>query len=185
MTINPNTNQLAIAYDDSRTGDKKFAQQSGDTWTIETIDNTLPTGGGYTSLAYEPFKSADKTYHSTLSYYDSTSSALKFARWTGAAAGKGANKSAVWDTTFVATAGVQGLYSSLYYDRKNQPNILFFKKTNTTAYRAAGAGGAGGSTNWTLDYLGTGGREIQSAISNDGTIAYTNLDSDGLRVELL
>ena len=38
---------------------------------------------------------------------------------------------------------------------------------------------------WSLKPIGSGGREIQSSKRPDGTLAYTNLDADGLRVELL
>ena len=38
---------------------------------------------------------------------------------------------------------------------------------------------------WVFTYLGTGGRESQTAKKSDGSIAWTNLDADGLRVELL
>ena len=41
------------------------------------------------------------------------------------------------------------------------------------------------SLSGTLTYLGTGGRESQTAKKSDGSIAWTNLDADGLRVELL
>jgi hypothetical protein len=127
------------------------------------------TGGGYTSLAYEPYQ-VDGAYHPAMSYYDSTNSALKFARWDGSS----------WDATFVATQGVQGLYTSLVYDIGDRPSIFYFKKTNTTAYRAVKKGGS-----WDLTYLGTGGREVQAAKKSDGSVAYTNLDADGLRAGFL
>ncbi len=174
MTLDPNrptASKIAIAYDDSATGTKKFAIQSGAGYSIQTVDNTTPAGGGYTSLVYEPFKDTDNTYHPTMSYYDSSNSALKFARFNGS----------TWDNTFVVTAGVQGLYTSLFYDAGNKANIFYFKKTNTTAYRARGK-----FASWAFTYLGTGGREIQTARrASDGSVAWTDLDSDGLRVELL
>ena len=37
---------LAIAYDDSHTGAKKFAYEGKSGWVIQTVDNGLPTGGG-------------------------------------------------------------------------------------------------------------------------------------------
>ena len=106
-----------------------------------------------------------------MSYYDSTNSALKFARQGVGGA---------WTTSTVISSGAQGLYTSLVYDSVQRPNIFFFKKTNQTPYRAVLKSGA-----WAFSYLGTGGREIQTALRPDGTIAWTDLDSDGLRVELL
>jgi hypothetical protein len=173
MSLDPNrptASKIAIAYDDSNTGEKKFAIQQGAGWAISTVDSSTPTGGGYTSLAYEPFKESDGVYHPTMSYYDSSNSALKFAFGSGSD----------WYSTTVVSQGAQGLYTSLFYDSGNKANIFFFKKTNTTAYRARGS-----FSKWSLTYLGTGGREVQTALKPDGTIAWTDLDSDGLRVELI
>ena len=72
------------------------------------------------------------------------------------------------------------MYTSLVYDAYTRPSIFFFKKTNDTAYRALRNGGQ-----WKFTYLGTGGREAQAARKASGEIAVTNLDVDGLRVEML
>ena len=72
------------------------------------------------------------------------------------------------------------MYTSMFYDGGNRPNIVFFKKTNVTAYRAYRNGGT-----WKFTYLGTGGREAQASRKLTGEIALTNLDVDGLRVEML
>jgi hypothetical protein len=96
---------------------------------------------------------------------------LKFARQ---------NDDGTWATDTVIESGAQGLYTSLFYDLGDRANIFFFKKSTTTAYRAIKKRGA-----WAFSYLGTGGREIQTSFRPDGTVAWTNLDADGLRVELL
>ena len=83
MILDPNrptASKIAIAYDDSNGGTKKYAIQAGAGYTITTVDNTTPTGGGYTSLAFEPYTDTDTKYHPVMSYYDSSNSALKFAR---------------------------------------------------------------------------------------------------------
>jgi hypothetical protein len=86
----------------------------------------------------------------------------------------------VWTAITVIEQGVQGLYTSLLYDLGARPNIFFFKKTNVTAYRAQKKSGA-----WNFTFLGTGGREAQSALkASTGEIALTNLD-DELRVQIL
>jgi hypothetical protein len=173
MTLDPNrptTSKLAIAYD-AVGGMKKFAIQSGTGWAFQTVDNTTPTGGGSTSMAWEPYKDTDGQYHAAMSYYDSTNSALKFARQ-----GPGG----VWTAITVISQGVQGLYTSLLYDLGSRPNIFFFKKTNVTAYRTVKKAGV-----WQFTYLGTGGREAQSALRpSTGEIGLTNLDAE-LRVEVL
>jgi hypothetical protein len=104
-----------------------------------------------------------------MTYYDSSNSALKFSRQS---------PNGSWANSSVISAGVQGLYTSLFYDAGNRPNIFFFKKTNVTAYRAVKKSGA-----WAFTFLGTGGREAQVARKASGALAFTNLDSDGLRVE--
>ena len=105
-----------------------------------------------------------------MSYYDSTNSALKYARYAGGGS---------WASSTVISTGVQGLYTTLFYDSSNRPNIFYFKKTNNTAYRAKKAG------SWSFTYLGSGGREMQVAREADGSLANTNLDVDGLRVDFL
>ena len=85
-----------------------------------------------------------------------------------------------WDDSTVISTGAVGLYTSLFYDAGNRANIVYFRKTNNAAYRATARRGS-----WTFSYLGTGGREIQTARKPDGTLAYTNLDADGLRVEVM
>jgi len=174
MVLDPNqatVSNVAIAYDDSNTGTKKFAIATSKGWRFSTVDASTPDGGGYTSLAYESFKDSDGAYHPTVSYYDSSNSALKFAR---------RDASGEWFTDTVISTGVQGLYTSLFYDALDRPNIFFFKKSTLTAYRAIQKRGS-----WTFTNLGPGGRELQTARLKPGAIAWTNLDADGLRVELL
>jgi hypothetical protein len=176
MSLDPNrptASKIAIAYDDSNTGAKKYAIQDGFGWAITTVDTTTPTGGGYTSLAFEPYTDTDGRYHPTISYYDSSNSALKFARQSG-------NLSGAWSAQTVISQGAQGMYTSLFYDGGQRPNIFFFKKTNVTAYRAVRNGGT-----WKFTYLGTGGREAQTSRKSTGEVAVTNLDADGIRIEVL
>jgi hypothetical protein len=169
----PEASKIAVAYDDSTHHSKKYAIQAGFGYAITTVDDTTLNGGGYTSLAFEPTKSADGRYHPTMSYYDSYTTALKFARQTD-------NESSAWFTQTVIEQGAQGMYTSLFYDDADRPNVFFFKKTNDTAYRALRNGGT-----WKFNYLGTGGREAQTSRKSTGEVAVTNLDVDGLRVEIL
>jgi hypothetical protein len=169
----PDASKIAVAYDDSTNHAKKYAIQDGFGYAITTVDSTTLNGGGYTSLAFEPTPAADGRHHPTISYYDSFTTALKFARQT-------ANESSSWFTQTVVEQGAQGMYTSLVYDAYDRPSIFFFKKTNDTAYRALRNGGT-----WKFTYLGTGGREAQAARRPSGEIALTNLDVDGLRVEML
>lgn len=169
----PEASKIAIAYDDSTTHAKKYAIQSGFGYAITTVDNTTLNGGGYTSLAFEPYQSGDGRYHPTISYYDSYTTALKFARQNG-------DQSSAWTAQTLVEQGAQGMYTSMFYDGGMRPNIFFFKKSNNTAYRAL----RNGST-WKFTYVGTGGREAQAARNASGELAVTNLDVDGLRVDVL
>jgi hypothetical protein len=174
MILDPNrptASKIAIAYDDSNGGTKKYAIQSGAGWAISTVDNTTPAGGGYTSLVFEPFTDTDTKYHPVMSYYDSSNSALKFARQSS---------DGTWAASTVISTGVQGLYTNILYDAGNRPNIFFFKKTNVTSYRAVKKSGA-----WQFTYLGTGGREAQASRKSTGEIGLSNLDTDGIRVDIL
>ncbi|HYO10990.1 MAG TPA: alginate lyase family protein [Tepidisphaeraceae bacterium] len=173
MTLDPNrptASKVAIAYEDSTHGNNKFAIQSGAGWAIQTVDSSLTSGGGYTSLVYEPYQSADGTYHPTMSYYDSGNTAVKFARQEGAS----------WASQVVFATGQVGLYTQLYYDSGNRPNVFYFRKNSTTYYRAKLQSGA-----WKQTYVTTGGREDQIAVLPSGQIAYSNVDTDGLRVGFL
>jgi hypothetical protein len=173
MTLDPNrptASKVAIAYEDSTHGDNKFAIQSGAAYAITTVDPSLKAGGGYTSLVYQPYKSSDGTYHPSMSYYDSADTSVKFATQSGGA----------WTATTVYDVGQVGLYTQLWYDAGNRPNILYFKKTNNTIYRATYKSGA-----WKQIYLTTGGREDKIAVLPSYQLAFTDLDSDGLRVEFL
>jgi hypothetical protein len=169
----PEASKIAVAYDDSTNHAKKYAIQAGFGYAITTVDSATINGGGYTSLAFEPTKSPDGRYHPTISYYDSYTTALKFARQID-------NEESGWFTQTVIEQGAQGMYTSLFYDAGNRPNVFFFKKTNDTAYRALRNGGT-----WKFTYLGTGGREAQTSRKPTGEVAVTNLDVDGLRVEIL
>jgi hypothetical protein len=59
----PTVSQISIAYEDTSNGSFKYAVQSGGGWKTMSIDNTTTEGGGYTSLAFEPFRSGDGTFH--------------------------------------------------------------------------------------------------------------------------
>ncbi len=170
MVLDPNrptASKVAIAYEDSTHGDNKFAIQSGTGYTITTVDPSLTQGGGYTSLVYEPYLSSDNTYHPTMSYYDSGNTAVKFARQNGG----------VWSTQTVYDVGQVGLYTQMFYDVGGRANIIYFKKTNNTIYRATLKSGA-----WKQTYLTTGGREDKIAVLPSGAFALTDDDTDGLRV---
>ena len=126
----PDASKIAIAYDDSTNDAKKYAIQSGFGYAITTVDNTTLNGGGYTSLAFEPTVAGDGRYHPAMSYYDSYTTALKFARQNG-------DEASGWSRRPSSSRARRACTRASFYDACNRPNIFFFKKTNDTAYRAA------------------------------------------------
>jgi uncharacterized heparinase superfamily protein len=175
MELDPNRaplSRIVIAYDDSTGGAKKLAVQQDDgTWALTVIDAETPGSGGHTSLAFEPTRDArDGLYHAAVSYYDASTTSLRFARQ-----GVGG----VWASQTVASAGVQGQYTNLVFDAAAAPSIFYHDATSGSARRATWGGA------WTISDLGTGGRELRAARAGDGRIALANVGDDGLRVELL
>jgi hypothetical protein len=75
----PDASKVAVAYEDTSNGSYKYAIQYKTGWNIQTIDHQTTIAGGYMSMQFQPYKSADGTYHPTASYYDAGNSALKFA----------------------------------------------------------------------------------------------------------
>ena len=160
----PTVSQISIAYEDTSNGSFKYAVQSGGGWKTMSIDNTTTEGGGYTSLAFEPFRSGDGTFHPAVSYYDAAEGALKYATFDGAA----------FHPQVVASEGNVGLYTNLVYDAANRANIFFFNKSANRGYRAIPAGGGV----WHYELLGPGGREISVARHRTGALAYSTLDEN-------
>jgi hypothetical protein len=156
--------QISVAYEDTSNGSFKYAVQAGVGWKTMSIDNTTTEGGGYTSLAFEPFRSGDGTFHPAVSYYDAAEGALKYATFDGAA----------FHPQVVASEGNVGLYTNLVYDSANRANIFFFNKSANRGYRAIPAGGGV----WHYELLGPGGREISVARHRTGALAYSMLDEN-------
>jgi hypothetical protein len=125
--------------------------------------------GGFLSLAF------DGANRPTVSYYDSLNSALKFARSSG-----DTFTGIRFAASFVATEGLVGYYSNLYYDAVGKANILYFDRTNNRAMRARNSSGS----TWTITTLGAGGRELHSAFFA-GRVAFTNLNEDAGSLEVV
>jgi len=174
----PTVSKWAIAYDAN--GTYRFAIQGlfgGGTqfngYTNYVVD-TLPLGGGYTSLAfYDSGVNDGHQFKPAMTYYDGQDTALRFARCSTAWN--------TWSIQVVASKGSQGQYSNLFFDSANRANIFYYDRTHVRAQRAI----LSGST-WSFTTPATGGQEIH--VSLFGTnLAFSNSDSttDNLYVTIL
>jgi hypothetical protein len=158
-----------MAYEDTSHGAFKYAVQFGEGWKTLSIDDTTSEGGGYTSLAFEPTRSLDGTFHPAVSYYDAGEGAAKYATFDGA----------TWHPQTVAAEGNVGLYTNLVYDTANRANVFFFNKSDNKGYRAVLINGA-----WFFTLLGVGGREMSVARHRSGALAYSTLDDNAPLLEV-
>jgi hypothetical protein len=112
IAIDP-SNDPHISYYDATNGDLKYAQWTGSTWNIETVDST-GDAGLYTSIEL------DKSGKPHISYYDATNGDLKYAKWTGS----------TWNIETVDSTGNTGLFTSLSLDSSGNPRISYYDSTN-------------------------------------------------------
>jgi hypothetical protein len=161
----PTASKFAVAYENTSTGDFKYAIQSGSGYRYATVDGSTPIAGGYISMKF--FDSGTDAgggrYKPALSYYDAGHGRLKYAY---------ANNDGGFVTSVIASRKRQGLYSKLSIEG-NRPTVFFFDGTNNRAFKLTGTKAAG--ARWTLADLGPGGREIHFAYRN-GTYVFSTLD---------
>jgi hypothetical protein len=130
---------MSVAYENTTTGQFKFASYGSNRWNIQTVDSRTRIGGGFISLAY------DSGNRPNMSYYDAYNADLKFAHSTGSA----------WQTETVASSLSQGLYTNLYMDGTTA-DILYYNKSTDAVFRAVGAIGS-----WDVGPVVTdGGRHV-------------------------
>lgn len=116
------------------------------TWQLETVDGSDDVGT-HTSLALD---SNDQPH---ISYYDETSSDLKYAAHDGA----------TWQIVTVDSSGSVGQFTSLALDSNDRPHISFYDETNKTLKYAAYDGAA-----WQIE-----------TVDDDGDVGrYTSLELD-------
>src|SRR5688572_20602903 len=172
----PDSSKWAIAYEDTGGGRYRYAVQGNllggeqrGGYTFFNVDPTVPKLGGYTYLAF------DSAHRPAVSFYDSNSTGLKFARSSGDTFG-----GVAFTSGFVTTPHAIGYYSNLYFDSTGKPNIFYFDRTHNLAMRARNGSGS----TWTLTTLAPGGREIHIA-RRGTTLAYTNLNEAVPSLEVL
>src|SRR5206468_583874 len=126
-----NSGQYSVAYENTTTGQFKYASLGSSRWNIQTVDSKTRIGGGFISLAY------DASNHPALSYYDAYNADLKFAQSNGSS----------WTTQTVASNLSQGLYTNLYVDSDGTDDILYYNKSADAVFRAVGTMSGGWSIN--------------------------------------
>jgi hypothetical protein len=99
-----------ISYQDWSTGDLMYANYTGSTWLMRSVDSAGYVGE-HNSLEL------DSQNQPHISYFDRTKARLKYARRDGA----------TWQVETVPAAGAAhaGMYSSLALDTSDQPHISF------------------------------------------------------------
>ncbi len=152
-------------------------------WNCITMESSGTTGQ-YSSIAFD--------YDGTpwISYYDSTNTSMKVARYVGSG-GTGCASTA-WTCTTVDNVAASGQYTSLAFSPNGNAWVSYYDATNTALLVAQYVGGTSGSgctaTDWsctTVDNTGTSMGQYTS-IGFDGNgnawVSYQNVTSQQLRV---
>ncbi len=162
LALDSNNNpQIAYAFanEDWTQSDLKYAQWTGSSWQVTTIDSSGAVGW-WASLVL------DSNNNPGIAYYDATNSDLKYAKRTGAS----------WEITTVDSTGSLGSGTSLAFDSNNHPHISYADYTKGY-YNLKYAQWTG--TSWSTSTVDTSvdvGWSTSLALdsNNDPHIAYTD-----------
>lgn len=152
----PGSGNFGVAYEQTSSGQMKFADRSGSTWgTPAVVDNNVPGGGGYTSLAY------DTSNKPAFTYYAADSTELRYA--TRSAGG-------TW-STFSPKNG-RSLYTNLMFNPDSgNATIVFYDKDANTTVLLKGLVGSWVSITLRSNVLGP----TSATMAPDRTISYSNV----------
>jgi hypothetical protein len=106
-----------ISYFDITNHNLKYTRWNGTAWNIETVDprhEDWEWQGEFSSLAL------DRDDYPHISFYRSTYSELKYARWNGTA----------WNIEVVEAYGLTGHHTSISLDADDNPHISYFNFGN-------------------------------------------------------
>ena len=165
LAIDPN-GRLGVAYENSTTGQLRFARESTTgAWSAGTLDSTT-RGVAFISATF------DAQSQPIVSYYDAYPADLRYARYDGTA----------WKYTTIASKGPTGLYTSVFIDSANRPNVLYYDRRLNSVYRAIDLGTGFGVTRLNSG----GGKFIASApdpVTNERVYSWFDFSTNSLRVQ--
>ena len=101
----------------------KYAEFQNDTWTVETVDDSVSCGS-YCSLAFDSGGKPAIAYYEMRTHSGYTLKNLKFARRNGNS----------WERQIIASTGDIGLYNNLWFDENDQPVICSYSNTDRAIY---------------------------------------------------
>ena len=116
---------LCVAYEKTTTGALKFARPNpeGGQWITSIVDKKTQ-GVGHIDVGI------DSLGIPHISYYDSHSADLKYAKQTGI----------MWQVQRLASTGATGLYTSILFDQDNRPRIYFYDRKTESIRRTRWTG---------------------------------------------
>lgn len=182
-----------VSYYDNTNNDLKVARYVGagagtgcasSYWTCTAID-TGGNVGGYGSIAFDP------SGNPWISYFDTTNSDLKLAKYVGS--GGSGCASSEWTCTAVDTGGSVGAYTSLAFDPIGNPWVSYGDLTNSSLKLThyVGSGGSGcASSAWsctTAESANNVGNFTSLAFDPDGVpwAAHIDLTNSAVRMAYL
>ena len=156
------------AYYEGNDGDLKFAQHTGGTWSITTVDTTGDTGQ-YCALAIDALGEPHIAYYFKLNPNGTSADHLKYAWRSGG----------TWNIDTVVAGDVAG-FTDLVLDSSGNPHITFFDGFSLSLKHAVKNG------SWsveTVDSAGDVGQHASLVIdaSDDLHVAYQDATNMGIR----
>jgi hypothetical protein len=122
------TGKPTVAYYDSHNADLKYAEWTGNRWSVATVDSNRTTGL-YPSIAFDPFDDP------VISYYNKTSGDLRLAF----------NDGSGWVRSAIDTTQDSGRYSSFAISQTGQWSVAY-ENTTTGQFKFARKG----SSSWSV-----------------------------------
>ncbi|MGC4031880.1 MAG: hypothetical protein QM754_09145 [Tepidisphaeraceae bacterium] len=163
------TGTIGVAYEDSTHGWVGYAQMNPRTgvWST-TIADKATRGAAYISTT---FSTEDDS--PWISYYDSYPANLKVAHFANRA----------WTSETIAARGATGLFTMMYFAGSDEPNVLYWDKTQNRLVNADYDG------SWTAEILKENAGRFATGVvdRNNATFRYafytgTNLQLDAFSI---
>ncbi|MCX7943382.1 MAG: hypothetical protein N2746_02595 [Deltaproteobacteria bacterium] len=146
----------------------RYARRSGNIWNIQTLDDQ--GDGIYVGLFTSIF--IDKTDNIHISYFDSSSSDLKYVN----------NLGGVWNPpTVIESSGDVGRFSSLVVDDNGVVHVTYYNNSNATLRYANNLGGS--FNTYLVDNSASVGTFNSLAIDKNGVLHASYYDATNAKVK--